>query len=282
MSGLDTITAVPQRGGRSGRARVPDGARVSSDSGGVSGDLTALRDARIYEPIRSAIIEQRLPPGTKLGEEALSSVFGVSRTGIREALARLAHEGIVQLHRNRGAYVAQLSAREGRDVFMARRLIEAHVIERVAKGMTPLQRRRLETHLATERTVNERPDRGTAIRLAGEFHVILAELAGNAVLTRFLRELVSRTSLVVALYQGPGSSGCEFEDHRPLLADLVAGRTQDAIDRMLRHLDRIEAGLDLDRGHQKRVDFGEIFGSVAKPRVGQRSSRFSIKKGMKG
>lgn len=63
--------------------------------------------------------------------------------------------------------------------------------------------------------------------------------------------------------QGPGSSSCEVSEHQPLLADLAAGRTQDAIDRMLRHLERIEARLDLDQVIRKPVDLGEVFGAAA-------------------
>ena len=80
-----------------------------------------------HERIHAAIVEQRLPPGTKLGEQALSFLFGTSRARIRQVLSALAHDGTVELHRNRGAYVTQLSTREAREVFTARRLVEAHV-----------------------------------------------------------------------------------------------------------------------------------------------------------
>lgn len=219
----------------------------------------ALPDARIYDRIHAAIIEQRLPPGTKLGEQALSSLFGTSRARIRQVLLGLSHGGMVELHRHRGAYVTQLSTREAREVFTARRLVEAHIVECVAKGLAGAQRSRLDKHTRSEGVAMRRGDRSAIIRLSGQFHVVLAEIAGNDVLTRFLRELVSRTSLVVALYEGRAAS-CEASEHEPLLDDLVAGRATEAVDRMVRHLDRIEARLDLDRAIGKAVDLGAILG----------------------
>src|SRR5262245_61492413 len=103
-------------------------ARRSAGRAPLPPPAPALPDARIYDRIHAAIIEQRLPPGTKLGEQALSSLFGTSRARVRQVLVDLSHGGMVELHRNRGAYVTQLSTREAREVFTARRLVEAHIV----------------------------------------------------------------------------------------------------------------------------------------------------------
>ena len=78
---------------------------------------TGTQDDIVYAHIFEAILEQRLAPGTKLSEEALGEIFGVSRTIIRRALARLAHGGVVLLRPNRGAVVASPSIEEARQVF---------------------------------------------------------------------------------------------------------------------------------------------------------------------
>ncbi len=226
---------------------------------GIVGDASSV-DQFVYERIHQAIIEQRLPPGTKLAEEPLSSLFGVSRAHIRRVLLRLNHSKAVELRPNRGAYVAQPSAHDAREVFTARRIIEAHLVACVANDLTTEQRQQLERHVALEHAAHERGDRGAAIRLSGEFHVLLAQIAGIEVLTRFLLELVSRTSLIIALYGGPGLSYCAYDDHRALLAELAAGRAQEAVDLMTRHLERIEARLDLDRIPGTSVDLREVFG----------------------
>lgn len=217
-------------------------------------------DHVIYERIRQAILEQRLAPGTKLAEEPLSSLFGVSRARVRMALLRLSHSKFVELQPNRGAYVAQPSAQEAREVFTARRIIEAHLVAGAANGLTAQQRRRLERHVTLEQAAHERGDRNAAIRLSGEFHILLAQITGNEVLMRFLRELVSRTSLIIALYGGPGLSYCAYDEHRALITELAAGRVRDAVDLVTRHLERIETRLDLDRVPGKPVDLQDVFG----------------------
>ena len=221
-------------------------------------------DHLVYDRIHRAILEQRLPPGTKLGEESLSSLFAVSRARVRRILLRLAHDKSVELRPNRGAYVAQPSAQDAREVFTARRIVEAHIVEGVAKGLPTPARQRLLRHVAREQATHARHDRPAAVRLSGEFHLLLAHVAGNRVLTWFLRELVARTSLIIAVYEGPGSSCCAYDEHRALLAPLEAGRVQDAVYVMTRHLQGIEGRLNLDRAPRTPVDLRDVFGKPAR------------------
>src|SRR5438552_17196298 len=95
----------------------------------------ATIDHLVYDRIHRAILEQRLPPGTKLGEESLSSRFAVSRARVRRILLRLAHDKCVELRPNRGAYVAPPSAQDARGGFPAGRIVEARTVERVAKAV---------------------------------------------------------------------------------------------------------------------------------------------------
>src|SRR5207244_2351673 len=131
----------------------------------------ATIDHLVYDRIHRAILEQRLPPGTKLGEESLSSLFAVSRARVRRILLRLAHDKSVELRPNRGAYVAQPSAQDAREVFTARRIVEAHIVEGVAKGLPTPARQRLLRHVAREQAAHARPDRtpGTPVDPANVF-----------------------------------------------------------------------------------------------------------------
>src|SRR5215469_15499549 len=85
----------------------------------------------IAEKISTAILEHRLAPGTKLGEDRLATIFNTNRAKIREVLTRLAHEQIVELVPQRGAHVAKPTIEQARDVFEARRLIEPGVLRRL-------------------------------------------------------------------------------------------------------------------------------------------------------
>src|SRR6478609_7404246 len=86
--------------------------------------LTEDRSMAIRESLRNAIIDRRLAPGTKLSEAEVGALFDVSRTVARAALQMLTFEGLVKTERNRGAFVANPSPEEARQVFASRRLIE--------------------------------------------------------------------------------------------------------------------------------------------------------------
>src|SRR6478609_12070490 len=82
------------------------------------------RAQAIRDNLRNAIIDRRLAPGTKLSEGEVGTLFDVSRTVARAALQMLSFEGLVRTERNRGAFVANPSPEEARQVFASRRLIE--------------------------------------------------------------------------------------------------------------------------------------------------------------
>jgi DNA-binding GntR family transcriptional regulator len=214
----------------------------------------------IYERIYVAILEHRLQPGTKLGEERMAEIFGVSRARIREVLARLAHEQIVELYPQRGAYVAKPTIEQARDVFEARRLIEPAVLRRLIDTLTPDKVNRLRQHTELEADAHRRNDKRAVIRLSGEFHTLVAELAGNSALARSMRELCMLTCLTIFLYDAPTAQSCRNDEHEKLV-EAVARRDRGRAEKlMLDHLDHIEGSLKLDNNNGE-VDLEAIFGS---------------------
>ena len=200
----------------------------------------------IYERIYAAILEHRLHPGTKLGEERMAEIFGVSRARIREVLARLAHEQIVELFPQRGAYVAKPTTEQARDVFEARRLIEPAVLRRLIDTLTPEKVARLRQHQELEADARRRNDKRTVIRLSGEFHTLAAELAGNSALARSMRELCMLTCLTIFLYDAPTAQSCRDDEHQ-MIIDAVAKRDRARAEKiMLHHLDHIENSVKLE------------------------------------
>jgi DNA-binding GntR family transcriptional regulator len=196
------------------------------------------RAATIHRALRQAILEQALAPGAKLPEDLLAGQFGVSRTLVREALGRLAAEGLVELRHNRGASVAAPSLAEARDVFAIRRAMEGLAVEALCGRLDPAQEARLQAHVAAEEAA--RPQGGAvSIRLAGEFHLLLAALTGNALLQRYVAELASRCSLILALYGRPHSAECAVDEHRALIAALRQGDAAACRALMDRHLEAV-------------------------------------------
>lgn len=202
-------------------------------------------DEPVYAEIYAAILDHRLMPGTKLTEDALSEIFGVSRTVVRKALFRLGHENIVRLRPNRGAAVASPTVEEARQVFEARRVVEAATVRAVAANADPAQLDALRALAGKERASFDEGDRRGWIRLSGDFHLRLAEIAGNAVLSAFLKELVSRSSLIIALYEAPGAAACSSDEHTAMIDAIEAGDAGRAGALMEDHLRAIENELSL-------------------------------------
>lgn len=212
----------------------------------------------VYEKIYNAILEHRLHPGTKLAEERLAEIFGVSRARIREILARLAYEQVVELVPQRGAFVAKPTIEEAQDVFEARRLIEPAVALRLIEYHSADAVRRLREHLALEEDARQRDDTRAIVRLSGQFHALLAELAGNSAYSRMMRELSTRTCLAIILYDAPTSTSCRADEHALIVDAIEARDGKRAQALMLEHLDHIESGMKLDAGSGD-VDLAAIF-----------------------
>lgn len=218
-----------------GKGQAPKGqfvaaAEVNSGPG--------VRVQRVYRTLRRAIIEQALRPGLKLPEDTIGDKLGVSRTLVREALARLALEGLVELIPHRGASVAYPTLEEARDVFAVRRGLERMVAEALAGRLTKAQAQTLNIHVRNEEAALGR-DGPESIRLAGEFHIQLAEMTGNALLLRYVQEVSSRCSLILAIYGRPHSSECAVSEHREIITALQAGDAARAADLMDSHLQAV-------------------------------------------
>lgn len=252
---------APSRAGR--------GARAPEQPATVA--TPAPSDAEIHRRIVEALHGQRLVPGTRLPEDELGAVFGVSRTRIRQVLIRLASERLVTLRPNAGASVADPSPAEAREVFGARRLIEPTLVSAFVARARPADLARLAALIEEEERLRESGERGAAIRLAGDFHLAIAELSGNATLERFARELVSRTSLVLMRY-GPRDlgeagerdsgrmAGCRCREHRSLLTALKLRDARAAARLMVEHLERLESQLVFERADDSPRPLAELLG----------------------
>lgn len=212
----------------------------------------------IVDRIYTAVMEQRLAPRTKLSEAALCDSFGVGRMRVRQALLLLASQGIVDLHSNRGAYVAGPSPQDAKEVFEARRLIETAIVSELASGITHQAVDMLKQHVAREDAARQAGDRSNLIRLSGEFHVELARCQGNSLLQRTMRELVTRTSLIVALFGVNRDSTCPEDEHARIIAAILSGQPDQAVAAIGHHLQHIQDGLDLGRVPGTASDLASI------------------------
>jgi DNA-binding GntR family transcriptional regulator len=234
---------------------VPD--QLGDDS---SGDEVA--EESIVERIFAAVVEQRLPPGTKLVESALCEAFGVGRMRIRRSLLLLSSREVVELHPNRGAYVASPTAKQAREVFEARMTLEPTIARLAVERATDADIAALSAHLKMEHDAHHTESRHEAIRLSGQFHILLAQIASNAVMLRMTKELVTRTSLIIGIFGAPGVVNCRDDDHELILSAFRARDGQAAANRMASHLREIEGALNLENKNSGAVNLVSLFSRV--------------------
>lgn len=197
------------------------------------------RSEDVYVALRRAIIEQALRPGTKLPEDSIGESFGISRTGVRNALLRLSIEGLVEIQLNKGATVATPTLDEAFDVFLLRRLIEAEVVKRLCENLTEGAIDALEAHVKEEEDALHSAS-PRSIRLAGEFHILLAELTESKYLTEIVNQVVSRSSLILAQFGRPHSAECGVDEHLALISALKDQDADRAVEIMTTHLNAVE------------------------------------------
>ncbi len=217
-------------------------------------------DAAMYERVVEAILDHRLLPGTKLVEDKLAAAFGVSRTRVRPVLVRLANERIVTLTPNRGATVTRPDELEAREMFEVRRLVEPRLVELFIQRAGPADLQRLVDLQAEEMAARAAGDQRRALRLSGDFHLAIAAAAGHSTLERLLRELVSRTSLVLMAY-GPRDAGlptdasaCGCREHQVLIDAIRLRDAAEATRRMRDHLAQLEERLVFQQEVDPEID----------------------------
>lgn len=220
---------------------------------------THLNNQEIYERIYSAISEGRLPPGTKLSEERLATAFHASRTRIHEVVMRLSQELVIELHQNRGAFVASPTPQDLRNVFAVRRALERAIAVELCEKFSGQTIAPLHQHLQDEAGARAAGARETLARLTGDFHVRLAEITENRLFSDNLRRLVALTGLAIAQYDSNSSHACPDHEHADIVAAIEAGDARKAERMMLDHLEHVERGIQLPTDEACEMDFERIF-----------------------
>lgn len=229
--------------------------------------MDAQPENQIVSAVIDAISEQRLPAGAKLGEQALSDLFGCNRANVRRALASLAAQQVVELRPNRGAFVVTPSAQEAREIFQARRAIERTIARQAVLRVTDEDIGCLRANIAAETRARATRDRPTELRMSQQFHMYLARIAGNRVLERFLAELTMRSTLILGMYAGEGHFCASCDDHIGIVDALMA-RDETLLLRLTdEHLRHLEAEIDFDLPSASSLSLQDrLFGTPAGPR----------------
>lgn len=222
----------------------------------ISADQPHTAEA-IAHQLTEAVHEHRVLPGMKLSEDEVGEVFGVGRTVVRQALRSLAHEGLLTIERNRGAFVAKPTVKEAREVFEARALLEPRTARAAAERTKPTNIATLERHIEAEHAALATGEAGLALKLSGQFHIEIARIAQQQTIETFIRQLISRSSLVIALYWRRRNALCESHAHHALL-NALSNRDGDTAEELMKgHLLDLLSQLDLSAQPGKTLSLRE-------------------------
>jgi len=209
------------------------------------------KPAPIDRVIVDAILSGGIRAGTRLGEQALATLFQVSRTSVREALIRLETRGILQVSPRRGWFVIEPSLEEAQEAFQARRAVEMGILHTAASTSSEVSEK-LRDHIRQERDAIRSGDVGARSYLLGDFHVCMAEVCGHRILADILRDLTARTVLISALYQSTHDAEESCDEHEAITAAIAAEDLRRATALMIAHIGNVEAGLT------KRIDYDPL------------------------
>ncbi len=244
---MKLCTFIPQSAHIFSPARTPAGERMTrrSDSRTLKRRPPARRDGAaiddaVHAALSRALFEGRLAPGSKLPEHRLATIFNVSRERIRKVLHRLVAERRLEAIPQRGTFVPNPSPEEIRTVYRAHRVFEAGVLTQLVRELDDAILSRIDAHLSEEREAASRADRAASVRLSGAFHMLLVDSLGSAELSRFLRELLARSSLMVSAFEPARLSLCGVDEHAAIAEALRSRDAERAIALSGEHFTHIE------------------------------------------
>jgi DNA-binding GntR family transcriptional regulator len=176
-------------------------------------------------------------------------------------LARLGFEGKLVLAANRGAFVPSPSEEDIRQVYRARQIVEAGIVAALCGGLGAAHKRRLRAHVRSEEKALRSGSIEECVRLAGQFHVLLTELAGGTELLGLVGQLVAKTELYKALFDPSKGSTCSADEHTQIIDALDAGDLHAALAAMREHLSELEERVvEQVRKSAAGEDLGAVFG----------------------
>jgi len=177
----------------------------------------------IAETLTRAVVAKRLPPGTKLSEQVLADLFGVSRAVIRQAIIRLSDEGLLTMERNRGAFVTRPTIREAIEMYDALTIIEQGVAAQLAGRLDHRGWAELRDHIAQQTRAVEDKNHVLADNLGAGFHTAFVAILRNKIVQDMHLQLVRRTALLRSLVDSRFDYCGLVNDHVRIVDLLEAG-----------------------------------------------------------
>jgi DNA-binding GntR family transcriptional regulator len=200
--------------------------------------LTAIAETdlvgQVARILTQAIVQGRLPPGSKVVEAGVARELGVSRAPVREAARLLERQGLLIASPRRGFFVRQFAADDIDDIYNLRLCVERHAGVLAARRLTPETRDALRRQLDVLYQTADLDDPARQVEEDYRFHRLICEVAGNPRLLRLFDDLASELRMIIGLigrlYDDPHEIA---RTHEPVLAAIEQGYPE----RIVAHID---------------------------------------------
>ena len=203
---------------------------------------------KVYNYIKEQIVTRRLYPGTRIIEEDVVEAVGVSRTPIRTALSRLAHDGLIEQIPNRGSYVTKPTEEDFRSVFETRKLVETAAFRKALRAHTEGTVELLKENLAKQEALEKRFDLNEYVSLNRTFHLLLTRDAGNPYYEKYLDELYNRISTYLLFWDTSADNSRSLRSHKRMFEAFCEQDEEKGVEALLEDIGLGEGDIEKSRG----------------------------------
>lgn len=195
----------------------------------------------VFETLRDAIISQVLTPGQRLMEIQLAEEMGVSRTPVREAIRKLELEGFIVMIPRKGAYVAEISLQDIREVFELRGALEVLAVSLASQRITEEELEELNSCVLKEAEQTKANNLKSIIEIDAQFHSVLYKAARNKRLLQIINNLQEQLHRFrSASLASPGRDKIALEEHKQIIAALSKRDEEEVKKLAQRHIKKAE------------------------------------------
>lgn len=206
----------------------------------LSTDSTLSCSDQVLEVLREAIIRARIQPGVPLSEIAVSTVLGVSRTPVREALRRLAQEDLVRVYPQAATVISPLNFNFLQQGCFIRRSLECANIQDLAHDITTRDQRELETIIKAQGQAIQDGQLGDFFRLDEAMHQHLFEISDRGQAWVHIQQVKQHLDRVRwLLHRNPKHAERAYQEHLTIMARLKAGDSTGAAAAMYDHVNAV-------------------------------------------
>jgi DNA-binding GntR family transcriptional regulator len=221
-----------------------------------------LRD-KVYEVVRNHVISHEVAAGGKINEDFLSKALGVSKTPIREALAKLAHDGIVEIRPNRGSYKVKLSNDDILEILTIREVIEGLCFRLAAKNINDQMIRKLRGILDDFEIRYLEQDFLRYSETLSKFYSLIYNTAKSPRLTRIIQGMYDLTQMLRSqIFSTPESVKRSLKLHRELV-NLLEKQDAEKAEQYRKNMLRVGYESILEMNSKKSISIKERKGKIS-------------------